>query len=92
MMAVSTQSVLMQIQPTIIRFAKMLASVLQLEIEIVDINLVRVAGTGPYEKSLGHKLNTNAPLLKYVIETKKEKVVTQSGSDPLCKECVDKHN
>ena len=92
MMAVSTQSVLMQIQPTIIRFAKMLASVLQLEIEIVDINLVRVAGTGPYEKSLGHKLNTNAPLLMHVIETKKEKVVTQSGSDPLCKDCADKHN
>lgn len=92
MMAISTQSVLMQIQPTIIRFAKMLASVLQLEIEIVDINLVRVAGTGPYGKSLGRKLNTNSRLLKYVIETKKEKVVTQSGVDPICEGCTDKQN
>ncbi|EGB86528.1 hypothetical protein HMPREF9542_04038 [Escherichia coli MS 117-3] len=31
----TTQSVLMQIQPTIQRFARMLASVLQLEVEIV---------------------------------------------------------
>ncbi|OAT25267.1 sigma-54-dependent transcriptional regulator [Buttiauxella ferragutiae ATCC 51602] len=92
MMAVNTQSVLMQIQPTIIRFAKMLASVLQLEIEIVDINLVRVAGTGPYAKSLGRKLNANSRLLKHVIESKKEKVVTQSGVDPICEGCTDKQN
>lgn len=39
----TTQSVLMQIQPTIQRFARMLASVLQLEVEIVDENLCRVA-------------------------------------------------
>lgn len=44
----TTQSVLMQIQPTIQRFARMLASVLQLEVEIVDENLCRVAGTGAY--------------------------------------------
>ncbi|XCA31072.1 hypothetical protein ABN773_04745 [Escherichia coli] len=42
----TTQSVLMQIQPTIQRFARMLASVLQLEVEIVDENLCRVAGNG----------------------------------------------
>lgn len=48
----TTQSVLMQIQPTIQRFARMLASVLQLEVEIVDENLCRVAGTGAYGKFL----------------------------------------
>ena len=47
----TTQSVLMQIQPTIQRFARMLASVLQLEVEIVDENLCRVAGTGAYGKA-----------------------------------------
>ena len=43
----TTQSVLMQIQPTIQRFARMLASVLQLEVEIVDENLCRVAPPRP---------------------------------------------
>ncbi|TNV21957.1 AAA family ATPase [Buttiauxella sp. B2] len=92
MVAVKTQSVLMQIQPTIMRFAKMLASVLQLEVEIVDVNMVRVAGTGPYDKSLGVKLKTNSRLLKHVIETKKEKVVTHSRTDPICEDCTDKQN
>ncbi|HDU4639276.1 TPA: sigma-54-dependent transcriptional regulator [Klebsiella aerogenes] len=85
-------SVLMQIQPTIQRFARMLSSVLQLEVEIVDNTLCRVAGTGAYGKFLGRKLNTDSRLLRYIIKTKKEKVVTHSRFDPLCKDCTNKEN
>lgn len=88
----TTQSVLMQIQPTIQRFARMLASVLQLEIEIVDENLCRVAGTGAYGKFLGRQLSGNSRLLRHVLETKTEKVVTQSRFDPLCEGCDSKEN
>lgn len=88
----TTQSVLMQIQPTIQRFARMLASVLQLEVEIVDENLCRVAGTGAYGKFLGRQLSGNSRLLRHVQETKTEKVVTQSRFDPLCEGCDSKEN
>ena len=88
----TTQSVLMQIQPTIQRFAIMLASVLQLEVEIVDENLCRVAGTGAYGKFLGRQLSGNSRLLRHVLETKTEKVVTQSRFDPLCEGCDSKEN
>ena len=88
----TTQSVLMQIQPTIQRFARMLASVLQLEVEIVDENLCRVAGTGAYGKFLGRQLSGNSRLLRHVLETKTEKVVTQSRFDPLCQGCDSKEN
>ncbi|ENB8480335.1 sigma 54-interacting transcriptional regulator [Shigella flexneri] len=88
----TTQSVLMQIQPTIQRFARMLASVLQLEVEIVDENLCRVAGTGAYGKFLGRQLSGNSRLLRHVLETKTEKVVTQSCFDPLCEGCDSKEN
>lgn len=88
----TTQSVLMQIQPTIQRFARMLASVLQLEVEIVDENLCRVAGTGAYGKFLGRQLSGNSRLLRHVLETKTGKVVTQSRFDPLCEGCDSKEN
>ncbi|HFU2260601.1 TPA: sigma 54-interacting transcriptional regulator [Escherichia coli] len=88
----TTQSVLMQIQPTIQRFARMLASVLQLEVEIVDENLCRVAGTGAYGKFLGRQLSGNSRLLRHVLETKTEKVATQSRFDPLCEGCDSKEN
>ncbi|WP_240094721.1 sigma-54 interaction domain-containing protein [Escherichia coli] len=88
----TTQSVLMQIQPTIQRFARMLASVLLLEVEIVDENLCRVAGTGAYGKFLGRQLSGNSRLLRHILETKTEKVVTQSRFDPLCEGCDSKEN
>lgn len=83
-------SILMQIQPSIQKFASMLASVLQLEIEIVDNELYRVAGTGAYSKQIGNKLNSNSRLLRYIIETQAERVVTHSRFDPLCKGCSNK--
>ncbi len=70
----------------------MLASVLQLEVEIVDENLCRVAGTGAYGKFLGRQLSGNSRLLRHVLETKTEKVVTQSRFDPLCEGCDSKEN
>lgn len=76
MTPVNAQSILMQIQPTILRFTKMLASVLQLEVEIVDANMTRVSGTGPYGKFFGRKLNSNSRLLRYVLDTKQEKLLS----------------
>lgn len=71
MLGVSSQSALMRIQPTILRFTKVLSRVLQLEVEIVDGALRRVAGSGPYGKYLGQKLERNSRLLRYVIQTGK---------------------
>ncbi|WP_206193997.1 sigma-54 interaction domain-containing protein [Serratia microhaemolytica] len=87
MSVVKPQSLLMQIQPTVFKFTKMLASVLQLEVEIVDAELISVAGTGPYHHAVGQSLNGNSHLLRYVINSKKEKVVINPQQDPLCKQC-----
>ena len=81
-------SELMAIQPTIIRFTKMLAAVLKLDAEVVDSNLVRIAGTGPYNQHLGEKLNTSSRLFRYIIETKEQKTLIRTQADPLCKDCT----
>ncbi|NIY48214.1 sigma 54-interacting transcriptional regulator [Cedecea colo] len=83
-------SILMQIQPQIQQFASMLSSVLQLEVEIIDSALYRVAGTGLFNKKIGQKLSTGSQLLRYIIETQKEKVITHSRFDPLCENCGNK--
>lgn len=88
----TTPSILMQIQPKIQKFAGMLASVLQLEVEIVDNSLCRVAGTGIFDTQIGRKLNTSSQLLRHIVETKKEKVVTHSRFDPFCNGCHSKAN
>ena len=51
-------SELMAIQPTIIRFTQMLSTVLKVDAEVVDADLVRIAGTGPYSQFFGKKLKS----------------------------------
>ena len=83
-------SELMQLQPTILRFTKMLSAVLKIDAEVVDADLVRIAGTGPYSKFFGKKLNTSSRIFRYIIETNEEKVVVKSRTDPLCEGCNNK--
>ncbi|PST91215.1 sigma-54-dependent Fis family transcriptional regulator [Photobacterium jeanii] len=80
----------MQLQPTILRFTKMLSAVLKIDAEVVDADLVRIAGTGPYSKFFGKKLNTSSRIFRYIIETNEEKVVVKSRTDPLCEGCNNK--
>ncbi|WP_269969356.1 MULTISPECIES: sigma 54-interacting transcriptional regulator [unclassified Shewanella] len=80
-------SELMRLQPTIIQFTERLSTVLQLDAEVVDADLVRIAGTGPYNKSLGKKLNNSSRIFRYIIETKQSKVVVKTRTDPICEGC-----
>ncbi|OZS44733.1 sigma-54-dependent Fis family transcriptional regulator [Photobacterium sanguinicancri] len=80
----------MQLQPTILRFTQMLSAVLKIDAEVVDADLVRIAGTGPYSKFFGKKLNTSSRIFRYIIETNEEKVVVKSRTDPLCEGCNNK--
>lgn len=80
-------SELMRLQPTIIQFTEKLSTVLQLDAEVVDADLVRIAGTGPYNKSLGKKLNNSSRIFRYIIETKQSKVVVKTRTDPICEGC-----
>jgi transcriptional regulator with PAS, ATPase and Fis domain len=82
-------SVLQAIQPTIVRFTKMLAGVLHLEVEIVDADRVRIAGTGPYAAAIGQKAGHDSCLLRHVLTARQEKVILQSRVDPFCRDCAD---
>ncbi|WP_287944727.1 sigma 54-interacting transcriptional regulator [Shewanella sp.] len=81
-------SELMKLQPTILEFTQKLSAVLQLDAEVVDANLVRIAGTGPYNKFIGKKLNTSSRIFRYIIETKNNKVVVKTRTDPICDGCT----
>lgn len=84
-------SELMQLQPTILRFTQMLSAVLKIDAEVVDADLVRIAGTGPYSKFFGKKQNTSSRIFRYILETHEEKVVVKSRTDPLCEGCTNKN-
>ncbi|GGB11381.1 sigma 54-interacting transcriptional regulator [Agarivorans gilvus] len=88
MLEINNVSELMEIQPTIIRFTQMLSRVLKVDAEVVDSNLVRIAGTGPYSQFLGQKLTSGSRLFRYILETKQEKTIIKTQADDLCADCT----
>ncbi|BDM64886.1 putative sigma-54-dependent transcriptional regulator YgeV [Shewanella sp. NFH-SH190041] len=90
MLSCSDSSELMKLQPTILKFTQMLASVLKLDAEVVDENLVRVAGTGRYSRCLGEKPHTGSGIFQHILETHQEKVVDSAAQDPVCADCPNK--
>ncbi len=80
-------SELMAIQPTIIRFTQMLSTVLKVDAEVVDADLVRIAGTGPYSQFFWKKNSTPAhDFLDTSLKQKEEKNTHQvSSRSALCR-------
>lgn len=87
----SDSSELMKLQPTILRFTQMLASVLQVDAEVVDANLVRVAGTGRYARCLGEKPHTGSGIFRHILATHQEKLLDGTRTDPVCYDCRNKN-
>ncbi len=82
-------SVLQAMQATMVGFAKMLADVLRLEVEVVDADRVRIAGTGPYATVTGHSVHSDSCFLLDVLQSQQEKIVLRSGRNPLCAGCAE---
>jgi Transcriptional regulator containing PAS, AAA-type ATPase, and DNA-binding domains len=80
-------SILISIQPDISRFADIISRVLKVDVEIVDSNLVRVAGTGKYKKFINKCIEPEGCIYKSVIEDGKTRIVREPGKDTLCMGC-----
>lgn len=85
-------SLLMPIQKTVQHFASLLANVLHLEVEVVDNQLLRIAGTGPYGQRFGQVPASNTRLLKEVMEKKQQVVIFDSRQNLLCQECTQRES
>ncbi|MGK3142522.1 sigma 54-interacting transcriptional regulator [Pantoea sp. C2G6] len=90
--APQSPSALMTIQSTILNFSSLLASVLKMEVEVVDNQLIRIAGTGPYGCGFGCTPESSTHLLRSVIETQKEAVIVDSRFNPLCRACQNRES
>lgn len=80
-------SVLKQIQNTVVKYANVIASVLQVEIEIVDRNLFRIAGTGIYKDKLNQDISKEGFVYGHVLRTGEQQIIEEPGMHKLCKEC-----
>ncbi|GAW91935.1 sigma-54 interaction domain-containing protein [Calderihabitans maritimus] len=68
------------------KVAEAIATVLQTEVEIIDTNLVRVAGTGKVRNDVGSKL-LRGFINKHVLKTGKHVFISEAGFHEICLSC-----
>ena len=69
------------------KVAEAIATVLNVEVEIVDEDLVRVAGTGRVKENIGSRM-LRGLVNKRVIETGEYLYISSPGHHEICKKCT----
>lgn len=83
-------SLLKKIQPHVKEYAKVIANIVECEVEIVDDEMIRIAGTGIFE-SLENQISQGA-IYKHVFLEGKSCIIENPSAHYLCKECSIKYS
>lgn len=78
-------SLLKKIQPYVKEYAKVIANIVECEVEIVDDEMIRIAGTGIFE-SLEDQISQGA-IYKHVLLEGKSHIIENPSNHYLCREC-----
>ncbi|HBW39067.1 sigma-54-dependent Fis family transcriptional regulator [Desulfosporosinus sp. BICA1-9] len=74
------------------QIAEAIATVVKIDIEIADHNLVRIAGTGRYHKGVGLSMDRQGYVYQEVLRTGHQFVIETPGTHPLCAPCKARGN
>jgi transcriptional regulator with PAS, ATPase and Fis domain len=83
---------LQDIQPFVQNVAEAIASVLQVEVEIADEGLLRIAGTGLYRAGVLRRMHGEDQVYREVLRSGQARLVREPGFDGLCRGCNHYHN
>ncbi|HWR41766.1 sigma 54-interacting transcriptional regulator [Sporomusa sp.] len=81
------KSILQEIQGTVIQYAKIIAHVIRVDVEIVDADLFRIAGTGVYDSGINEDMSREGFVYKHVLATGKPQFIEDPGKHELCAIC-----
>lgn len=85
-------SKLLRIQDTVMKYVRIISKIVKVEVEVVDSNLYRIAGTGIYEKEINKDMSSEGYVYKHVLASGERQIVFEPGKDDLCINCPDKEN
>ncbi|MEG0069592.1 sigma-54 interaction domain-containing protein [Cetobacterium sp.] len=78
---------LLNIKNEVQKYAETISQIIQMDVEIMDSNFIRVAGTGILKKKVGISMNDESHIYKNVLETGKETIILEPKKDSRCLNC-----
>lgn len=83
-------SILLEIQETVMKYADIMSKVAQVEVEVVDENLFRVAGTGIFEQHVNENMASEGYVYEHLLRTGNVEIIYNPGKERLCQKCPKK--
>lgn len=82
------ESILKQIQSTVIKYASIIEQVIKVDVEIVDAHLLRIAGTGAKNENISESMEQQGHIYKTVLSNGQSLFIENPGRHLLCRECL----
>lgn len=79
-----------KIREDIIKYAETISQILNIDVEVMNKNLVRIAGTGRIKEKVGLSMLNESHIYKKVLKTKETYVITNPRKEEICKSCPSK--
>lgn len=83
-------SILLEIQETVMKYADIMSKIAQVEVEVVDKNLFRVAGTGLFEQHVNEDMAQEGYVYEHLLRTGSVEIIYNPGKERLCQKCPKK--
>ncbi|WFD12287.1 sigma-54 interaction domain-containing protein [Tepidibacter hydrothermalis] len=81
---------LKKIQATVIKYANAISTIINVDVEIVDNNLYRIAGTGIYKDKINQDMSNEGSIYQHVLKTGESYIIKNPKKHKFCQGCTDK--
>lgn len=86
------RSVLHSIKDSVLKYAQVISTVLEMDVDIVDDKMIRIAGTEKFYKGISKAIDDEGNAFKKVLSTHETLVVENPGQDEVCLTCSSRFN
>lgn len=84
------QTVLREIQDTAIKYANIVSQVIDVDVDIVDRNFFRIAGTGRYQERINENMAVEGYIYRATMESGETQIIEDPGQNQICEACPKK--
>lgn len=85
-------SILLEIQETVKKYADIMSKIAQVEVEVVDDNLFRVAGTGIFAGHINEDMSSEGYVYRHILRTGNTELIYNPGKEDICQRCPKKNS
>lgn len=85
-------NLLVKIQDTVMKYADIVSQIANVDVEVVDNRLFRVAGTGMFRDKINMDMSGEGYVYRRALQTGKTQIIHEPGREEICQSCPNRYD